>query len=62
METVTTFWVRTDVFQHGVLPLRPDSGLCWASLMQLVNKYQMARDMSKEYFKVIWLQLISSDW
>eukprot|EP01127_Copromyxa_protea_P019037 TRINITY_DN6096_c0_g1_i2.p1 TRINITY_DN6096_c0_g1~~TRINITY_DN6096_c0_g1_i2.p1 ORF type:complete len:829 (-),score=150.61 TRINITY_DN6096_c0_g1_i2:430-2892(-) len=50
---VTTFWVRSDVFQHGLIPLRPDSSLSWVSLQHLVNKYNVAREMSREYFKTI---------
>jgi hypothetical protein len=52
MDTVTAFWVRSDIFQHGVLPVRPDSTLSWSSLRHLVHKYQVAREMSREYFKV----------
>lgn len=51
------FSPKGDLFQHGLLPLKPDSTLSFGSLLQLSKKYRAVHEMSAQYFRTISYEL-----
>jgi hypothetical protein len=53
LDVVNRFWLRTDILQHGILPIPGECELNFASLSQLCDKHHNARVLSRQYFKTI---------
>lgn len=49
----TFFWLRSELFEYGLLPLSPHSDLSFASLLAVVRKYRNTHELNAQYLKAI---------
>lgn len=59
------FWVRSEVFEYGLLPLSPHSDLSFTSLLAIVRKYRNTHELNAQYLRAIntlYSTHTSSEW
>lgn len=49
----TFFWLRSELFEYGLLTLSPHSDLSFASLLAIVRKYRNTHELNAQYLKAI---------
>lgn len=47
------FWVRSELFEYGLLPMSPHSDISFASLLAIVRKYRFTHELNAQYLKAI---------
>ena len=47
------FWVRSELFEYGLLPMSPHSDISFASLLAIVRKYRVTHELNAQYLKAI---------
>lgn len=47
------FWIRSEIFDFGLLPLPPRSKISFASLLEVVKKYRYEHELNAKYYKAI---------
>ena len=47
------FWVRSELFEYGLLPFSPHSDISFTSLLAIVRKYRNTHELNAQYLKAI---------
>lgn len=47
------FWVRSELFEYGLLPLSPHSDISFTSLLAIVRKYRNTHELNAQYLRAI---------
>lgn len=47
------FWIRSEIFEFGLLPLPPRSKITFANLLEVVKKYRYEHELNAKYYKAI---------